>query len=426
MIMAPRAARRVIALALVLAPNVAAAQSGSAACDAWAASDAAWPEVAMILRQNYAYLGRVADADAVLAAAGDSAANATSVAQLGTITEALGYAFRDGHFHVSPVTLPERAWLPSSSDLWIAKEGGRWLIADVRRDSAAFAQGVRPGWAVEAMDGQPLAALARAALAPVMEKPDEAQLEYAVNVVVSGKLDETRRFVFRHNDQERIVNLPPADQSIAPRPEGLLSVLRHDSVAHIRFHNSLGDNALIQAFDDALAAVHDAQALIIDLRDTPSGGNTTVARAILGHFVDKPVVYQVHRNAYEESVFGVPRQYAEYVFPRGKRWDRPIVVLAGRWTGSVGEALAMAFDRTAGVPTIGTPLADLLGTYNSNTTENGCMSLSLAWDSLYAADGTPREEWQPRVLLGAGETTIDGTDPALGAALDLMSQADRK
>lgn len=419
----PSTACRAIAAALAFAPTIAAAQTDQAACDAWAASDAAWPEVATILRQNYAYLGRVADPDALLVVAGASGADVATTAQLGTIAEALGYAFRDGHFHVRPAATPERAWIPSSSDFWIERRGEAWVVADVRPDSAAFRQGLRPGWELLEMDGRPLADLAREALRPVAPDPDAAQLEYGVNVVITGRLGKARRFAFSEAGRARRIDLPAAQQSFAPRPAGPFSVIDHGGIARIRFHNSLGDNGVIAAFDAALAGLDGARGLIVDLRDTPGGGNTTVARAILGHFVAEQAVYQVHRNAFEAAVFGVPRQYAEYVFPRGPRWDRPVVVLAGRWTGSVGEALAMAFDRTAGVPTIGAPLADLLGTLNTNTTANGCLELNFAWDSLHAADGTPREDWQPRMVLASAESASDGSDPALAAALALLAKA---
>jgi carboxyl-terminal processing protease len=402
-------------------PAWAAAETDREACDAWARSPAAWPEVETILRQNYAYIDRVADPDAAFVAAARSAAAARSVAELGTVVETLGYAFRDGHFHVSPTVLPERAWIPTGLDFWVLRAGDSWQVVDVRRDGAAYAAGVRPGWRVVAMDGRPVENLAREALAAIESAPDPATLEYAVNVVLSGRIDEARRIAFHNAGRTEVIDLPSGLDSVT-RPDGLLGVTRHGSIARIRFNNSLGENALIAEFDAALAGLGNAEALIVDLRDTPSGGNTTILRAILGHFVDGPAVYQIHRNAFEQAVFGVPRQYAEQVFPRAPRWGRPVAVLAGRWTGSVGEALAMAFDRTAGVPTIGAPLADLLGTLNANRTGNGCLSLSFAWDALIAADGTPREDWQPRILLGAAEMTPDGDDPALAAALALLRE----
>ena len=171
----------------------------------------------------------------------------------------------------------------------------------------------------------------------------------------------------------------------------------------------------------------DAPALILDFRDTPGGGNTTVARAIIGHFVAEPKVYQIHRNMFEEQVFGVRRQYAEYVFPRGHRFQGKVVALGGYWTGSVGEAVMQAMDKTAGVPTIGTGLGDLLGTLNSSRLGpqdggNPCLTISYAWDKLFASDGTPREDFLPGTVLSSGDTGPDGSDPALEAALKHLSE----
>lgn len=408
------------AAAILAMTPAAVAADDSESCDAWAATPAAWDEVERALRANYAYLDRVDDPDALLARAGEAARLAGTIGELARLTETLGYAFRDGHFHIRPVSAPERAWIPSSSDFWVARSDGRWIVSDVRQRSDAAGSGIRPGWEVRKMGDESIEAAARAALAPVVDEPSPAQLEYAANVVLTGFLGQARSFTFESPDGRRTLDLQPAQQSLGERPDTGLTVFEHDGIARIRFNNSLGDNAMIEAFDRAISNAQDARGLIIDLRDTPGGGNTTVARAILGHFVDKPAIYQVHRNAYEEAVFGVRRQYAEYVFPRGDRFTGPVAVLAGRWTGSVGEALAMAFDRTVGAETIGSPLADLLGTLNNSETENGCLRFAFAWDRLMAADLSAREDWEPATRIEAADTAADGSDAALAAALTWM------
>jgi hypothetical protein len=53
-------------------------------------------------------------------------------------------------------------------------------------------------------------------------------------------------------------------------------------VGYIRIADSLGEADLIREFDTALARFRNTSALILDLRNTPGGGNTTVARGILG------------------------------------------------------------------------------------------------------------------------------------------------
>ncbi len=155
---------------------------------------------------------------------------------------------------------------------------------------------------------------------------------------------------------------------------------------------------------------------MLDLRNTPSGGNTTVARGIMGHFLREPRAYQMHRNAYEEAVFGVPRQWVEYVLPREKPFAGRLVVLGGRWTGSVGEAVMIGLDAAADAHSIGTELAGLLGTLQTMDLGGSCAKLEFAWDRLFHVDGTPREDWRPRDRLAAGEVGPDGGDPALARA----------
>ncbi|GAA4043399.1 S41 family peptidase [Parerythrobacter jejuensis] len=419
--------RRAVAVAalLGLASGAASAQDSAQntaqTCNAWAASPAGWDDIEAVIRRNYAYLDRVEDVDALFKAARASAQSAASVEELGTIAETLGYAFRDGHFHARPTVGPERAWIPSSSDFWIVRDKGRWLVSDVKQGSRARETGVRPGWEILTMDGIPIAELAAQALAAVTTTPSEAQLEYAANVVLTGRLGARRSFVFSTMGGQRNMELPPAQQSFAPRPDGMVQVSQRDGVVRLRFNNSLGNNDLITRFDQLMRDNADAKGLILDLRDTPGGGNTTVARAILGHFVGKPVPYQIHRNMFEEMSFGVRRQYAEYVFPRGKVFDRPVVILAGRWTGSVGEAVAMAFETAVGAHTVGTPLADLLGDLRTNRTGNGCIAIRFAWDKLYSVQGLPREEWTPADLLASGDTGPDGGDPALARAMQYIA-----
>ena len=64
----------------------------------------------------------------------------------------------------------------------------------------------------------------------------------------------------------------------------------------------------------------------------------------------------------EERETGVPRQWIEQVLPRpGKRHPGPVTVRVGRWTGSMGEGLAIGLHAVVGAEVIGTPMAKLLG-----------------------------------------------------------------
>ena len=77
---------------------------------------------------------------------------------------------------------------------------------------------------------------------------------------------------------------------------------------------------------------------MIDLSDTPSGGNSSVARAMMSWFVDRPRNYQIHQLPAEQRETGIARQWIEQVLPRpGKHHAALPLVRVGRWTGSMGE-----------------------------------------------------------------------------------------
>jgi len=175
-----------------------------------------------------------------------------------------------------------------------------------------------------------------------------------------------------------------------------LSSVESDRKLIIRFHDSLGDAATIEAFDLTMARARPQQQIVLDLTDTPSGGNTTVARAILGWFVDRPRSYQIHSLPAEQRESGVARQWVEQVLPRsGKHHAGQVRVRVGRWTGSMGEGLAIGFDEI-GVRVEGDPMAGLLGAiYDHQLPHSGAL-IKLPTERLNAVDGTPRDKFVPR------------------------------
>jgi carboxyl-terminal processing protease len=138
--------------------------------------------------------------------------------------------------------------------------------------------------------------------------------------------------------------------------------------------------------------------VILDLTGTPSGGNTTVARAVLGWFVGKPTFYQVHNLPAEERKTGIARQWVEQVLPRaGKRHRGPVTVRVGRWTGSMGEGLAIGF-AAIGARVEGERMAGLLGAIYDYRLEHSGKVIKFPTERLSAVDGTPREKFVPEPI----------------------------
>ncbi|MCI1186744.1 S41 family peptidase [Hymenobacter sp. DH14] len=202
-----------------------------------------------------------------------------------------------------------------------------------------------------------------------------------------------------------------------------LEVRRLDAagrIGYLKINNSLGDNRLIAQFDSALTSVQNTQSLVLDLRETPSGGNSTVARAIIGRFIEREAPYQRHELPGEEAQTGVPRRWLELVAPRGPRYVKPLAVLVGRWTGSMGEGLAIGFDALGRAAVVGTEMAQLRGAIYSYKLPHSGIGFNFPVERLYHVNGQPREAYRPKVyvdLMQTSKTSPPSADPVLQTAL---------
>ncbi len=240
--------------------------------------------------------------------------------------------------------------------------------------------GIVVGDRVLRVDGVALQAAVNARLnstlaaAPAAANADEGALHgekvaWAVLSLLAGRADAARRFTVA-DPQGRLREVALPVQRRFDRPAGALSVrqlprqlprqLQGEELGQIgviRFNNSLGEQSTVAAFDAALAGLHSARGLVLDLRDVPSGGNSSVALGMLGRFVHKPLVYQQHRIPnYGQA--DVQRSWLELVSPRGAFiYDGPVVVLVNHWTGSMGEGMALGFDAMQRASVVGTSMA---------------------------------------------------------------------
>ena len=290
------------------------------------------------------------------------------------------------------------AVFPSYGDLWIERRGGQFVITAVRDGSPAVGAGVRRGDVLHAVDGQPTAAAVAAFWADLGTSGGGERDGYAARLLAAGRRDRPRLLTIGHPQaRPRQLSLPNLYfLALVDRPVLQGSEVGPDLV--IRFFDSLGQDATIAAFDLAMAKARPGQRVILDLTGTPSGGNTTVARAVLGWFVGKPTFYQVHNLPAEERKTGIARQWVEQVLPRaGKRHRGPVTVRVGRWTGSMGEGLAIGF-AAIGARVEGERMAGLLGAIYDYRLEHSGKVIKFPTERLSAVDGTPREKFVPEPI----------------------------
>lgn len=380
-----------------------------------AAFDAAkaWSSFEKLLRDEYGYFDRPGiDGSAILASFAPRALAAPSDKAFIDTLQLVSHNFADPHFIVGPFDADDWAIIPTASDLFGTYDGAAFRIGEVRADGDALAKGLRPGMMVSAIDGR----TPRAAVAEITGRAFEAlspvQVAFAFNIALAGQRNRTRSLEILDGRQRRTYVLAPtSEQAKRVRNGPLLDVERRGATGIIRINNSLGEQALVEQFAQAMATLADTSTLLIDLRNTPSGGNTSVARGIMGHFVDHDRPYQTHLVPYESRVLGPPRKFTEYVAPFGLRYAGKVYVAGGRWTGSMGEGLMIGFD-AIGATTVGTDLADLLGALSNQTIEGSAAKVDIGNEQLFTVTGLPRENYRPQLYLGRAERDRDG-DPVL-------------
>jgi carboxyl-terminal processing protease len=282
------------------------------------------------------------------------------------------------------------AIIPSYADLWVERRGGNYLITAVRDDSPAAAAGIRTGDLLIAIGGVPIDHAVESFWRDLGLPLTAERADYAARVLAAGRRDRPRDLTIRRGGRLKLPNLYGSVAATKP-----ISVTRSSGGAIIRFNNSLGDQGTITAFDAAMGGLPRMASLILDLRDTPSGGNTSVARAIMSWFVDRPRSYQVHRLPSEERETGIPRQWIEQVLPRAGKYHASMpVVRVGRWTGSMGEGLAIGF-AAFGARVEGTRMAGLKGAVYDFTLTSSGLTVKFPAERLYMVSGLPREKFVP-------------------------------
>jgi carboxyl-terminal processing protease len=367
--------------------------AGEASAEPDYAADAR--SIEQLVNENYAYLdrfegGRMPMSDTLRTEA-DAVASRDALIRY---AERALATLADHHAITGSSLADSWGLVPSYSDLWIELRDGLYVVTAVRQGSPAEAEQIGPGDRISAIDGVPIAQAVETFWADLSLPVTPERAGYAARVLAAGRRNALRKLSVISSDSLFDAEMPNlyAVQSQGRAP---LTVTRAKSTVTIRFNDSLGDSETIGAFDEAIAQVRPRQRVILDLTDTASGGNTSVARAIMGWFVDKPTSYQVHNLPSEERETGIPRQWIEQVLQRpGKHYDGPVTVHVGRWTGSMGEGLAIGFD-AIGARVEGGPMAGLLGAVYDYRLDQSGLVIKVPAERLFHVDGTPRERFVP-------------------------------
>ena len=335
------------------------------------------------------------------------------------VAEQLLYELYDHHCSLNTNTPLSRRLVPTGADIWAEYKNGKPIITELRKGFGAENAGMTAGMEITLINDMPV----ERAIAPFLAHTDDEEARsFALRLALAGDHLAKRKITGKYNNSTTDF-FPDKDSMMLEHSSytGLVESKWIGSIAYIKINNCLFDNNLIAAFDSVLNQHLNSSALIIDLRETPSGGNSAVARAILGRFITKETFYQKHELFYEERLTGVKRSWEEIVSPRGITYTKRLVVLADHWTGSMGEGIVIGFDGMKRATIIGTSLARLRGATETDEMPNTKIRFSFPTERLYHVNGLPRELYEPTIAADISRQK-PGTDIILKRALTYLEK----
>jgi len=315
----------------------------------------------------------------------------------------------DNHTHLLTNLSSSYRLAPSGLDIWAEWDNGVYIIMEVRQGSGAELCGLIAGMEISSLNGIPIDDAVSGIIGKSITTPDAEVKNWAIRTLLAGNYETKRNIGVLVNG--KIKEFYPDEA------QDVYSYYKYDSpiefktvgrnFGYIKINNSLGDDGTINAFDSAMALLENTNGMIIDLRETPGGGNSTVARAIMSRFISAELPYQRHELPAEERVTGIKRSWVEYVSPRRITYVNPLVVLVNHWTGSMGEGIAVGFSGLNKAKIVGTQMARLVGAKYDFRLPNTDIGVSYSAEKLFHVNGTPREDFMPDVIVVPASSNED-------------------
>jgi C-terminal processing protease CtpA/Prc len=308
----------------------------------------------------------------------------------------------NGHVSLNTNLNSSNNLIPSGQDMFVQKQNDKFYITDLRKGFGAELSGLKIGNEVVLFNGKSIEEQLKQFLPKSATVHSQAMYQYAINMLFAGTHNVKRQITINKNGKQ--LNYYPDSLAINQTTNLIETKILNKTTAYIKFNNSLGDLKTIELFDKAVDSFLQYKNLILDLTETPSGGNTTVARSIMGRFISRTMPYQQHE--FDEKEFETKRMWVEYVTPRKKQYKGSVFIAVGHWTGSMGEGIAIGFDGLKRAKIIGTEMAKLLGAINGFVMTETQIGFQIPTERLYHINGTPRENFKPTILTQNIEETI--------------------
>ncbi|RXE95810.1 S41 family peptidase [Pseudoalteromonas sp. PS5] len=382
----------------------------------------AWQQLNTVLATHYAYLGDAENHQAVEQAFRKKLNDVYNKQDFIDLSQSYLRHFTDPHLNLGPLNEDDYIVYPTGADIFAVFEENIAVVLDVKRDSAADIEGIRPGNKISTVNGQSIVSAIEDIMQVELSRLTDAQKNYALNIALGGKRYQPRRFKLITKQGTSEMLLPASYDAInALSKGGTVLYKKIEELGYIRFNNAMGNSHTVADFKAALQALGQVQGYIIDLRNTPSGGNTGVAEPILGHFSTTATAYQKYRIQTPTIHYQRAQVETANTQPAQPSIQIPFIALAGRWTGSIGEGMTIGLDALGAIAVVGTPMADLLGGIKRLSLDKSDAWIELGFERLYHVDGRYREDFEPTVIM-PGDMDENGNDVTLERAVFLLKQ----
>lgn len=306
----------------------------------------------------------------------------------------------NGHSSLNTNLNSSNRLIPSGQDIYVEKITNKFIITDLRKDFGAEKSGLKVTMEITKFNGKPIDEQLNKFLPKFTQNHNSKMYQFALDMLFAGKHNTKREISVLENGTEK--KYFPDEFNHSQSNSLLESKIINKNTFYIKINNSLGNNQLTLDFDKTIDNFLTYKNLIIDLTETPSGGNTTVARALMGRFIDKTLPYQKHE--FDEQ-YETKRVWTEFVTPRKKQYKGKVYILVGHWTGSMGEGIAIGFDGMKRAKVIGTKMAGLLGAISNFQMTETKIGYQFPTERLYQTNGKPREDFLPKILTKNTEET---------------------
>lgn len=309
----------------------------------------------------------------------------------------------DAHTHLNDPPDGTRRW--PLYDLMVERASSEVRIAAIQQGSAAADAGLRIGDIVTAVGGVPINDLVREIAPHCLAEPDPEADSWAINVAVAGQRGMPRT-VSVIPGPARSTKVPPRDVALplkqrAERPN-VESRKLDDGLGYIAIH-TFAETAVVAAFESALADLRESRGLIIDVRGN-GGGDTAVARPIMGRFITSTKPYAIMRRR-DGKGLGAP--WTETVDPRGPfTYINPVVVLADHWSGSMAEGFPMGMRGIGRARIVGTPMMGLGAAVFSIRLDRTGVQAQYSGEPVYDVQGHERWTLRPDVAVPDGQDIL--------------------